>query len=231
VADKYAQDYVQKLGDKLIPEFQKSLPVGDPNKIPFSFYLVESKTANAFALANGTVLVYSPFFSILENEAQLAAIIGHEIAHATQEHTYRQMQYHKKKLTALKIGAAVAAAYGRYSVSDLAKLVEAAVRNGYSRSLEDQADRLGLEYMIAAGYDPRQAPRVWKLMTKQYGDQSTDLFWSSHSNNTTRRSYLMAELKNNYSDLNYELLVTGDETFTHTAARLRQQGKKMKVKI
>src|SRR5262249_33518155 len=136
-------------------------------------------------------------------EDQLAAVLGHEIAHATQEHTYRQSQYHKKALTALKIGATIGAAYGGRAIADLANLAEAAVRNGYARSLENQADRVGLQDMMSAGYDPREAARVWKVMALKNGDHPTNFFWSTHDNNTTRRSYLMAELKNNYDGVDF----------------------------
>src|SRR5262249_7804383 len=78
-----------------------------------------------------------------------------------------------------------------------------ALIDGYQRRLENQSDRLGLEYMVNAGYDPREAPRVWKAMTNKLGDSPTDFFWSNHDNNATRRSYLMNELKTNYSTLEY----------------------------
>src|SRR5262245_63559788 len=81
---------------------------------------------------------------------------------------------------------------------DLARIgnmVEGAIRSGYSRSLENQADRIGLEYMVSAGYDPREAPRLWKQMTKAVGLDVTDFFWSTHDNQATRRSYLMNEIK------------------------------------
>ena len=91
---------------------------------------------------------------------------------------------------------------------------------GYSRSLEDQADRMGLEYMIDAGYDPREAPRVWKVLTLAEGDKPTNFFWSNHNNNTTRRSYLMAELKNNYPNLDYSKLQKGERAICrHRRAR------------
>jgi hypothetical protein len=188
----------------LVPAIQRNLPPGDPNKIPFQFFVVQQKAPNASALANGTVVVHSGILTLLENEAQLASVLGYEIAHATQEHTYRELQYHHKKLAVLRIGSAVAAAYGKRDLANLATLAEAAIRNGYSRSLENQADRIGMEYMIAAGYDPREAPRVWKVMSQRLGDYPTNFFWSNHDNNTTRRSYLMAELKNNYSNLDFD---------------------------
>ena len=91
--------------------------------------------------------------------------------------------------------------------------MQGAIESGHSRSLENQADRIGLEYMVAAGYDPREAPRVWKLMAKKYGVQHTNVFWSSHENQATRRSYLMNELKNNYRTLDYATLQVNAEPF------------------
>ena len=78
-----------------------------------------------------------------------------------------------------------------------------------------------------------EAPRVWKVLTLAEGDKPTNFFWSNHSNNTTRRSYLMAELKNNYTDLDYSKLQKGDETFNAVAGRVKartQSSKKVRVK-
>lgn len=228
------QQYVQKLGMSLVPQWQRDLSAGDQQKIPFQFYLVDQKVPNAFALANGTVVLHSGMLTMLENEAQLAAVIGHEIAHATQEHTYRQSQYHKKALMALRIGAAIGAAYGGRAVADLANLTEVAIRNGYSRSLENQADRVGTEYMMAAGYDPREAARVWKVMALKGGDHPTNLFWSSHDNHTTRRSYLMSELRNNYNGMDFESYKRDDARFAAAIGAVNAlsapKGKKVKVK-
>jgi predicted Zn-dependent protease len=118
-------------------------------------------------------------------------------------HTWRQQQFHKGQRLAIGLAGAVAAGYGMQGLADVANLVNGAIVNGHSRSLENQSDRVGLKYMVDAGYDPRRAPLVWKLMAKKYGVQSTDFFWSSHENQATRRSYLMNELKNNYRDLDY----------------------------
>jgi hypothetical protein len=233
VPNSEVQQYIQGLGMSLIPAYQRNLPTGDPNKIPFQFFVVRQGTPNAFALANGTVVVHSSLITALEDEAQLAFVLSHEIAHATQEHTYRQQQYHKKALIALRVGAIVAvAATGNRNIGDLAKLTEAAIRNGYSRSLENQADRLGTEYVTAAGYDPREAPRVWKVMAKKSGDQRTNFFWSTHDNFVTRRSYLMAELRNNYPDVDFQSSIRSSERFSKVAGILlnEQQGKR-KVKV
>lgn len=231
--DSEVQEYVTGLGRRLIPRYQTQLPDDDSNKIAFSFFVVIDKRANAFATPNGIIVVNSGLFDVLENEAQLAFILGHEISHAVQEHTWRQREYHKKKLTVLAIGGAFAAGLGQYGLSDMATMIEGAVRSGYARNLENQADRLGLEYMVSAGYDPRQAPAVWKLMARKVGDSPTNLFWSSHDNHSTRRSYLMNELKNNYSDVPYSATTVEEPRFHAIAERVRSradQTRKTRVK-
>ena len=111
-------------------------------------------------------------------------------------------------------------------------LVNAAIVSGHSRSLENQSDRVGLQYLVNAGYDPRQAPAVWKLMTKKYGLQVTNFFWSSHENQATRRSYLMNELKNNYRDLDYTgLRLNADEYARIKAAVAFAKNPKRKLKV
>jgi hypothetical protein len=230
--DSEVQEYVAKLGNRLIPSYQAELPAGDPNKIPFQFHVILDNQANAFATPNGIVVVNSGLIELLENEAQLAAVLGHEIAHATHEHTWRRQQFHKGKRLAIGLAGAVASAYGLGSLADVATLVNAAIVNGHSRSLENQSDRVGLQYLVNAGYDPRQAPAVWKLMAKQHGVQSTDFFWSSHENQATRRSYLMNEIKNNYRDINFATLqINADEYSRIKAAAIAAKDSKRKIKV
>ena len=227
------QGYVERIGESLVPAFQRNMDPNDPNKIHFRFYVVEAKQPNAFALANGVVVLHASMFDVFENEAQLAAVLGHEITHTIEKHSWHELQYHKKKLTALKIGGAVAAGFGAYGIQDITNMVEGAVRNGYSRALENQADREGLANMVAAGYDPREAPNVWKAMTRHFGDRPTNFFWSDHDSNTTRRSYLMAELRNNYAGVDFSHLKKDSDDFAKMAAAARQGAtakKKVKVK-
>jgi len=159
-------------------------------------------------------------------------VLGHEIAHSTHEHSWRRQNFHKGKRLAIGLAGALASAYGLNTLADVATLVNAAIVNGHSRSMENQSDRVGLQYMIKAGYDPRQAPAVWKLMTKNSGLQATDFFWSSHENHATRRSYLMNELKNNYRDLDYSTLKTNEEEYQRIRAKVTTaNGKKTKLKV
>ena len=155
----------------------------------------------------------------VENEAQLAFILGHEIAHVTQEHMVRQMEFHKKRLSALAMAAAAAASHSAHGVRDILNRKSAAIANRFARYLENQADRLGMEYMVAAGYDPREAPRAWEAMSVKYGDASTNLFWSNHGNNAARKSYLMGELRNNFAGTDFSALRRDGEQFRRISSR------------
>lgn len=231
--NKEVQEYVGRIAQSLIPRYQRELPDADPLKLPFRFYVIVNKNPNAFALPNGIIVINSGMFEVLENEAQLASVIGHEIGHSVQEHTWRQMQYHRKKRMAMAIGGIAAAAFGAYGITNMLQLIELAIRNGYQRSLENQSDRMGLEYMVGAGYDPREAPRVWKRMAIKHGDAPTDFFYSAHDNHATRRSYLMLEIRNNYAGLNYSGVQRREEEFKRIAQIVKDsanQKKKIEVK-
>jgi len=230
--DQEVQDYVASLGQRLIPEYQRELTINDPRRIPFQFFVVLDHAVNAFATPNGIVVVNSGMMEMLENEAQLAAIVGHEIAHSTYEHSWRARQFHKKKRIGIAIVGAFLSGYGLSNLADIATMVNGAIINGHQRTLENQSDRVGLQYMVAAGYDPRQAPAVWKLMAHTVGVSSTNFFWSSHDNAPTRRSYLMNELKNNYREVNYSQLRLHAETYSRIkAAVVSANGQKKQLTV
>ena len=95
--------------------------------------------------------------------------------------------------------------------------------------------KIGTEYMLRAGYDPREAPRLGKVMAQKQGDSPTNFFWSTHDNCTTRRSYLMAELKNNYSGVDFDKYKRDNERFTAAVGALNalyapKKAKTVKVK-
>src|SRR5215472_8410892 len=111
VPNKEAQEYVERIGESVVPAHQRELSATDPLKIPFRFYLVQDKSFNAAALPNGVVVVHSGVFDLLENESQLAFVLSHEVTHAIEKHQWREHEYHKKALTALKVGAIVGAGF------------------------------------------------------------------------------------------------------------------------
>lgn len=215
------QAYVADVGARLIPPHQAALPPGDPRKIPFQFHVVVDDSVNAFATPNGIVVIHTGLLKLLENEAQLAAILAHEIVHATHEHTWRERQHHKVKRIAIGVAGIAAAAFGVRSGLDLALMLNAAIISRHARALENQSDRVGLYYMAQAGYDPREAPAVWELLTARLGPENTDLFWSSHESQTNRRAYLEEELAVNYSDRDLRAAAVNAPQFRHIRALVR----------
>jgi len=224
------QDYVNHLGWSLVPEYQRVLPDSNPQKIHFQFRVVQAKGLNAGSYPMGMIIVHSDVFRVLENEAQLAAVLAHEIAHATQEHIFRQIQHNKKRRTALRIGSLVAAGMGYYSISKILSMVNTAMVRGYERTLENQSDRLALQYMGDAGYDIREAPRVWKLVAKTEGDGPT-FYWSSHDSAAERRSYMMVTIRNSFFGLNVSSLKRNEDLFQQMAQLVKQADGKKKGKI
>jgi hypothetical protein len=223
LTDDNIQEYVNKLGQSLVPEYQKNLPDDDENKIPFRFVVIYEKDINAGAFATGTIIINHDVFNYIENEGQLVFLLSHEIAHATQEHSIRAINDKKKTRTFLKIGAIASYAMGYGLLARSFAITKQAMEAGYSRSVENQADRIGMATMIKYGYDPREAARVWKISAMNFGDNDTNFFWSSHSSNAERRSYLMLTMRNTYPGLNYSELKKDSIEFQKVAAIIHEK--------
>lgn len=227
--EREVQAYIERLGRSLIPSYQKELPEDDDNKIPFIFNVVYEKGIGATAYPTGAIVVHHDVFNDLENEAQLAFILSHEISHATQEHSIRAINKDRGKRTGLFIGSIFAAAMGYGLLARALTLTQAAMESGYARNLENQADRMGLSYMLAAGYDLREAPRTWKVMTQLYGEQKTNFFWSEHASNAERRSFLMLTIRNTFSEVDFNSLKKDSDEF-HSIANLVKKNYPSKMK-
>jgi len=157
----------------------------------WEFRLLDApKVVNAFALPGGKIAVYSGLLEITQNEAALAAVVGHEVAHATSGHSDERMSQVKVKNAVLLAGAAYTAArWEKLSDKDRAIAMgalgigvvaaEYGVLLPYSRLHESEADEIGLRFMIRAGYDPQEAPKLWERMARR-SPGSTPTFLSTH---------------------------------------------------
>lgn len=168
VTDRTVFAYVNDVGQKLIPEYLKSLDIEHPDYINFKFYLVHDDSFNASAYPNGTVIVHTGLIKQLENEAQLAAILGHEIAHVTQRHHTKSYRTGKDWQAFADFSNTV---IGTQTSNDVpAQVIQAAKDmkySSYNRDQETQADRIGLQYMFNAGYDPREAAKIWDKLARE----------------------------------------------------------------
>ena len=149
----------------------------------WQFTLFENDEPNAFALPGGKVGVHTGLFKVAKNDDQLAAVMGHEVAHAIARHSAERMSQGMLS----QIGAA-AVGIGTGS-SQLGQLAAQAATLGvilpYSRTQESEADEIGLMYMARAGYDPRAAVELWRNF-QALGGQRPPEFLSTHPAEGTR---------------------------------------------
>jgi Zn-dependent protease with chaperone function len=171
----------------------------------FRVYVVDNDEWNAFACANRMICVNMALLDDMDDD-ELAIILGHEIAHATHEHTRREFKKAMwTQLAALGILATAEAIEDREakSVVQLATLFSImAWRSGYGRHNEDQADRVGLRYAYEAGYDVRKGPGLWERFARRYGEPGkvANFFFGNHSLSTARAKNLRQELLLNYAE-------------------------------
>ncbi len=145
VYDDYnLQQYVQELGEKLAKQSHRP-------DLEWKFTVVDTDDVNAFATPGGFVYISRGILPYLANEAELAAVLGHEIGHVTARHSVQQ---HSKSTMAGILGAAATIFTGQPALGDLTNIAGAAIISGYGREAELEADKLGAEYLARTGYRP-----------------------------------------------------------------------------
>ncbi|MFN7570144.1 MAG: M48 family metallopeptidase [Betaproteobacteria bacterium] len=174
---------VRAIAARLIPQGERFHPGARDWR--WEVNVVESPAVNAFVLPGGKIMVYSGLIERLKlTDDELAAIVGHEIAHALLEHGRARMSEALVK----NVGISVAAAYlglGDLGTAALAQAADLAITLPYSRSHETDADLVGIELAARAGYDPRAAISVWEKMARGGGAQPPELL-STHPANASR---------------------------------------------
>lgn len=170
----------------------------------FRIYVVENKEWNAMAAPNDSLYIFTGLLDDMDDD-EVAIILGHELAHATHEHSRKGFKKTMLiQLAALGIAAiaeeAVDGKNKRQVIQVAAMLGASAWASGYGRGHEDQADRVGLRYANEAGFDVRKGPRVWNRFAEKYGNDSKllNFFFSDHSVAQDRARNLNRELALNY---------------------------------
>jgi predicted Zn-dependent protease len=189
--DVYAKALVQKVGQKVAAVVGSDMPDAQ-----WEFVVFESGEANAFCLPGGKVGVYTGILPITKDEAGLATVIGHEIAHAVARHGGERIS---QAMVIEGLGSAVNAAMAntdpRYqSATMLAYGVgtKLGAELPFSRQQESEADHIGLLYMAQAGYDPEQAVKFWERFAEFNQKQGGETVWflSTHPLNEDRIKHL-----------------------------------------
>ncbi len=176
--DKGMARYIQFVGDQMVPLTHR-------RKMPYHFHIVNATYVNAYAFPGGTIACTRGILLNLEDEAMLAALIGHELGHVNARHTAEIMS--KSKLTSTLVGG-VGMIVGSYNQSyggiaaQLGMLGSGALLASYSRDNERQADDLGMEYMVKAGYSPEGMVGLMDMLQNMSKHKMSDaeLLFATH---------------------------------------------------
>lgn len=179
--------------------------VANPRPFPYRVRVVSDPQLNAFTFGGGFLYVNAGLIARMDNEAQLATVLAHEIAHVTERHIPRGIEG-QYGLQVLGQAAATAASHTgvlpREALEAGYQYAMNAAISGHSRAHESEADAVGLEYLVEAGYDPREAPRAFEQLLKEYGDPPPlkHFFYGSHPTNRARIATLTDLIETKYTD-------------------------------
>jgi predicted Zn-dependent protease len=147
--------------------------------------LLRKNEANAYCLPGGKIVVYTGILPLTRNDAALATVLGHEVAHATAEHSAERIEReHLTRVAAAIVAGGVAFTPAQYL--RVVALLGAAGSLPFTRSQESEADHIGLVYMARAGYDPRQAVAFWQRMQRASKGKEPPEFLSDHPSDEHR---------------------------------------------
>ena len=182
--DPQRVERVRRIVARLVPATGAFRP--DAPGWPWQVNVIQSDELNAWAMPGGRIAVYSGLIERLElSDAELAAILGHEMAHALREHAREQVS----RQLAAQLGLSVAGAalgLGQTSQQIGQVLTDVTFNLPHSREAEQEADRIGVELAARAGYDPLAAVSVWQKMERAQSGGRPPQFLSTHPSPANR---------------------------------------------
>jgi predicted Zn-dependent protease len=155
--DQAVQDYVNAIGQRVARH-------SDMPDMEWRFVVLDDGSINAFTTGGGYVYIFRGLLAYMNSEAELASVIGHEIAHVTKRHVSKG-QGRSIMANILAIGAAIMT--GNAAVADMASIGAAAWVQGYGREAESEADKVGMLYMTRAGYEPLAMKSMFETLKAQ----------------------------------------------------------------
>jgi predicted Zn-dependent protease len=196
--DEGLQRYVQSVGDKLAV-------VSHRENLVYRFTVLDSSVINAFALPGGYIYITRGLMSYLNSEAELAAVLGHEIGHVTARHGVRQQSAAQATNLGYVVGSVLFPELRGAGAQNIFNMLGGALLSGYGREHELQSDGLGAEYLARSGYDPKAMIEVIRVLkdqevfaTAQAKKQGREIqggyhgVFASHPDNDTRLQGVVA---------------------------------------
>jgi predicted Zn-dependent protease len=160
------QEYVAQVGKSLAAKTER------PN-LPWSFQVLDDPTVNAFALPGGPIFVTRGILAHMNSEAELAAVLGHEIGHVTARHSAAQLTRTQLAQLGLGLGAVLSPDLAKYG--ELASVGLGLLLLKYGRDAETQADELGLRYMLNEHYDAREMVDLFQMLSRVSAQEGSRL--------------------------------------------------------
>ena len=156
----------------------------------WEYNLVKDDAVNAFAMPGGKIVFFTGILPIAETETGIAVVMAHEIAHALADHGAQRMSAAQLQQLGAVAGTVALSGKSKETQQIFAQAYglgsQVGVMLPFSRSHESEADRIGLTLMAIAGYDPDEAPELWKRMASKNDGQAPPEFLSTHPSNQTR---------------------------------------------
>jgi predicted Zn-dependent protease len=186
LADTAWQSYLAGIGQKIVA-------VSDRKDLEYEYNVIESDQINAFAAPGGFVYFYTGILREIDNEAEVAAVMAHEISHVVARHGVKKLQ------TVMGVSVLLDIALGNSGqlTQQAVGVVLGLAINGYGRSMELEADQYGVEYMTRAGYAPRGAIEMFTKLAELSGGGEQGVFeklTSTHPETSERIAKIQAQI-------------------------------------
>ncbi|MBI3778790.1 MAG: M48 family metallopeptidase [Gammaproteobacteria bacterium] len=215
--DPEISEYIQSLGRKLVAHSD------NPQK-DFRFFVIDNPTINAFALPGGFIGVHTGLILATQNEAELASVLAHETAHITQRHIPRMIAESQRTtlpaMAAILAGILLASSGHQGGEAAIALTSAAVAQKGinYTRSFEEEADRIGMQILAQSGFDPRAMPAFFEQMQNlnRLNETSLPEFLRTHPVTTNR----IADSRNRAEQYPARQVSDSDD-FQHVRAKIR----------
>lgn len=184
VQDRATIDFVACVADAIVGSLDE-----ESAALYWELAVVNQPDINAFVMPGGKIVVKAGILSVTQNQHQLAAVIGHEVAHVTANHANERASrgeltdYGVEVLAYILGGGYYNQTQGAYSALSTASTL--GLSNPFSRMQESEADIIGLHYMAMAGFDPRESVELWKNMNAK-SETSIPEYMSTHPSGDTR---------------------------------------------